>query len=90
MFPTASQRAKERWLRAFAFGLLAEVATVAAIVTTVMAYRHLIRPGRSEAYYGLFSERAGLVSGFSAEPRSCFSLRGSSCGTSRRIASRTA
>jgi len=63
MVPTASRCANERWLRAFAYGLLAEVATVAAIVATVMAHRHLIRPGRSEAYYGGFSARAGFIVG---------------------------
>jgi len=63
MFPTASRRAKGRWLRAFAYGLLAEVATVAAIVATVMSHRHLIRPGMSEAFYGDFSARAGFIVG---------------------------
>lgn len=53
----------DRWLRAIAYGLLAEVATIITIVIIVMLYRYVISPGQPDAAYAAFSERTGGIVG---------------------------
>jgi len=50
---------RDRWLRAIAYGLLAEVATIITIIIIVMVYRYVIAPGQADAIYAAFGERAG-------------------------------
>ena len=54
-----------RWIRAFLFGILAEVATIASIIITVLVYKELIERGLTEAEYGQFGVRAGGIVGLS-------------------------
>jgi hypothetical protein len=56
----------DRWLRAFAYGLLAEAATIVTIIIVVVAYKRWVAPGLSDAQYALFGERAGGVLGLIA------------------------
>ena len=55
-----------RWLRAVAYGLLAEVATIITIVVVVVVYRQVLAKGLSEAEYTAFGERAGGLLGLLA------------------------
>jgi hypothetical protein len=50
---------KDRWLRAFGYGLLAEIATIFTIVAVVLVYRYVINRDVSEADYVAFSQRVG-------------------------------
>lgn len=52
-----------RWLRAFAYGLLAEAATIVTIILVVVAYKNVIAPGLTDNEYAAFGERAGGVLG---------------------------
>jgi hypothetical protein len=52
-----------RWLRAIAYGLLAEIATILTIVVIVVAYRYLFSRGLSEAAYTTFGEHVGATVG---------------------------
>ena len=54
---------KARWLRAVAYGLLAEIATILTIVVIVLAHRYLFRRGLSEAGYTAFGEHVGATVG---------------------------
>ena len=51
----------DRWLRAFSYGLLAEIATVIVIILTVTIYRWGAAPTGPE--YTAFAERAGAIVG---------------------------
>jgi hypothetical protein len=54
---------QSRWIRAFLFGVLAEIATIASIIITVMIYKQLIARGLTDAEYGKFGVRAGGIVG---------------------------
>ena len=51
----------DRWVRAFSYGLLAEIATVIVIILTVTIYRWGAAPTGAE--YTAFGERAGAIVG---------------------------
>lgn len=63
MTPPEIPPRKYRWLRAVAYGLLAEVATIATIVVVVLAYKYVIARGLSEADYTSFGELTGATIG---------------------------
>lgn len=54
-----------RWIRAFFFGILAEVATIASIIITVLVYKQLVARGLTDVEYGKFGVRAGGIVGLS-------------------------
>jgi len=54
---------RDRWLRAIAYGLLAEVATIITIIVIVMLYRFVIARGLSDAEYMAFGGRVGTIVG---------------------------
>ncbi|HEY0529477.1 MAG TPA: hypothetical protein VGD02_11650 [Gemmatimonadaceae bacterium] len=56
----------DRWLRAFAYGLLAEAATIVTIIVVVVVYKKWVAPGLSDAQYASFGERVGGVLGLVA------------------------
>ena len=56
---------QSRWVRAFLFGVLAEVATIASIIITVLVYKELVARGLSDVEYGKFGVRAGGIVGLS-------------------------
>ena len=51
------------WLRAIAYGLIAEIATILTIVVIVLAHRYLFGRGLSEADYTAFGEHVGATVG---------------------------
>lgn len=55
-----------RWLRAVAYGLLAEVATIITIVVVVVVHKRLVAKGLSAAEYAAFDQRAGGLLGLVA------------------------
>ena len=57
---------RARWLRAVAYGLLAEVATIITIVVVVVGYKQLVATGLSDAEYAAFGERVGGLLGLIA------------------------
>ncbi|MBA2687315.1 MAG: hypothetical protein H0U64_04370 [Gemmatimonadaceae bacterium] len=54
---------ESRWVRAFLFGILAEIATIASIIITVLIYKQFIGRGLSDVEYGKFGVRAGGIVG---------------------------
>lgn len=52
-----------RWVRAFLFGILAEVATIASIIIAVLVYKNFIARGLTPAQYDALSQRAGGIIG---------------------------
>ncbi len=52
---------RNRWVAAFGYGVLAEVAVVATILLTVTAYKMVAQPTGAE--YQAFSERVGAIVG---------------------------
>ena len=50
---------QDRWLRAFGYGLLAEIATIITIIAIVMGYRYGVARGLSDAQYAEFASRVG-------------------------------
>ena len=54
---------KDRWLRAIAYGLLAEIATIVTIVVVVLAYKYLLARGLPATEYTAFGERVGAILG---------------------------
>jgi len=58
--------AEDRWLRATAYGLLAEIATILTIIGAVMVHRYVFKPGLSDAEYAAFAAQAGGVLGLLA------------------------
>src|ERR1700682_3692324 len=54
---------RDHWLRAVAYGFLAEAATVVTIILIVMAYRFAFARGLSDADYAAFGERTGEIVG---------------------------
>jgi hypothetical protein len=59
----APRSSSGHWVRAFSYGLLAEIATIVAIVITVQIYRRMVAPGLTDATYAAFDVRAGGVIG---------------------------
>jgi hypothetical protein len=55
-----------RWLRAFAYGLLAEAATIVTIIVVVVAYKSAIARGLTDQEYAAFGARAGGILGLTA------------------------
>lgn len=53
----------ERWLRAAAYGFLAELLTVLTIIAIVMAHRYLFARGLSDADYAAFGMQTGKMVG---------------------------
>ncbi len=53
----------DRWLRAVAYGFLAELSTVLTIIAIVMAYRYLFARGLSDADYAAFGMLTGRTIG---------------------------
>jgi hypothetical protein len=56
----------DRWLRAFAYGLLAELATIITIILVVVVYKTAVAPGLSDQQYASFGERTGGILGIAA------------------------
>jgi hypothetical protein len=54
---------RDRWLRAAAYGLLAEIATIITIVLVVSLYQYLLARGLTKADYTLFGQRVGWIIG---------------------------
>jgi hypothetical protein len=61
--PDRTAARSHRWLRAFAYGLLAEAATIVTIIIVVVGYKTAVAPGLSDEQYASFGERAGGVLG---------------------------
>ncbi|HUQ99445.1 MAG TPA: hypothetical protein VM166_08325 [Gemmatimonadaceae bacterium] len=57
---------RARWLRAIAYGLLAEVATIITIVVVVVVYKQVVAKGLSEAEYAAFGQSVGGMLGLVA------------------------
>jgi hypothetical protein len=53
----------DRWLRAAAYGFLAELLTVLTIIAIVMAYRYMFARGLSDADYAAFGMQTGKTVG---------------------------
>jgi Flp pilus assembly pilin Flp len=53
----------DRWLRAVAYGFLAELLTVVTIIAIVMVYRYLFARGLSDADYAAFGMLTGKTIG---------------------------
>ena len=53
----------DRWLRAFGYGLLAEIATIFTIVAVVLAYRYVFARNLSDEVYVSFAQRTGAILG---------------------------
>ena len=54
---------KSRWLRAVAYGFLAELTTVLTIILIVEAYTHFVAPGLASADYAALGQRVGGIVG---------------------------
>jgi hypothetical protein len=54
---------RSHYFRAFAFGLLAELATIATIIIAVLGYRQFAGRNMSAADYAVFGQRAGELIG---------------------------
>lgn len=52
-----------RWIRAFLLGILAEIATIAAIIIAVQVYKNFVERGLTDAQYQVMSQRAGGLIG---------------------------
>lgn len=59
---TETARSRQ-WLRAVAYGFLAELATVLTIILIVTAYRYALAPGHNDAEYAGFGFRTGQLVG---------------------------
>jgi hypothetical protein len=59
----APRSSSGHWVRAFSYGLLAEITTIVAIVITVQIYRRMVAPGLTDATYAAFDAQAGGVIG---------------------------
>ena len=55
--------APSRWIRAFLFGILVEVATVLSIIATVMTYKYLKSGALTANEYSAFTQQAGATIG---------------------------
>jgi hypothetical protein len=53
----------DRWLRAFFYGLLAEVATIVTIIAIVLLYRYVLAKNLTDADYAAFGMRTGEMVG---------------------------
>jgi hypothetical protein len=53
----------DRWLRAIAYGLLAEIATILTIIAVVMIYRYMLARGHTDLEYAAFGEQVGAIIG---------------------------
>ena len=54
---------RNRWLRAVAYGFLAEFTTVLTIILIVQAYTHFVAPGLTGADYAALGQRVGGIVG---------------------------
>ena len=54
---------KDRWLRAVAYGFLAEFATVLTIILIVQVYVRVFARGLTDADYAVFGQRVGGIVG---------------------------
>jgi hypothetical protein len=54
---------RSRWLRAAAYGFLAEFTTVLTIILIVQAYTHFVAPGLTGANYAALGQRVGGIVG---------------------------
>ncbi len=59
----AGSTGEGRWLRAIAYGLLAEIATIVTIIAAVVVHHYVFKPGLSDAEYAAFGAQAGAVLG---------------------------
>ena len=59
MTSTGISARQNHWLRAVAYGLLAEITTIITIILVVMAYKYVIARGLSEPEYAAFGQSAG-------------------------------
>jgi hypothetical protein len=55
--------AKDRWLRATGYGLLAEIATIITIIAIVLFYRYVFARGLTDAQYDAFGQQTGAIIG---------------------------
>ena len=56
----------DAWLRAVAYGLLAEISTILTIIAVVTLYRYVFAVGRPPSEYEAFGKRAGMIVGITA------------------------
>ena len=63
MIPTAVPARGDHWLRAFFYGLLAEIATIVTIIAIVLLYRYVLAKGLTDAEYAAFGARVGGMVG---------------------------
>lgn len=54
---------QSRWIRAFLFGIIAEIATIASIIMAVLIYKNFVARGLTDAQYDHISQRAGGLVG---------------------------
>ena len=54
---------QSRWVRAFLFGILAELATIASIIIAVVIYKNFVMRGLTDAQYEAVGQRAGGIIG---------------------------
>lgn len=52
-----------RWVRAFFFGILAEIATIASIIIAMLIYKNFVARGLTAAQYEAVGQRAGGIIG---------------------------
>ncbi len=55
--------AQSRWIRAFLFGILAEIATIGSIIIAVLIYKNFVARGLTAAQYDAISRQAGGIIG---------------------------
>jgi hypothetical protein len=60
---SAPTSARNRWLRAIGYGILAEICTIITIIIVVSIYRYGIARGLSADAYAAFGEKTGGVIG---------------------------
>jgi hypothetical protein len=60
---TAVPARGNRWLRAFLYGLLAEIATIVTIIAIVLLYRYVLAKDLTDADYAAFGTRTGEMVG---------------------------
>jgi hypothetical protein len=54
---------RSRWLRAFLYGIFAEIATIVTIIAVMLIYRFGYARGLSDAAYDAFGQKAGGIIG---------------------------
>lgn len=61
-----------RWVRAFIFGLLAEVAIIAIIIAVVQVHKNFVAPNLSPDQYADIGRRVGAIVGMTIAPEIVF------------------